>query len=241
MAPGAGTVRAANAPVAIVKSLATEAARVNYPTYAADYQLFVGWLGQFFTFDEITDADVAAGKLAGYKLAILPNNAVMSAEEIAALEEFVAGGGKLLAVFSVSLRDPSLKLVGLQLGEMLGVRWVQWMSDPGFQQIEVVEPAPVLEGAPLTIPVGTGSSQIVEVLPNGRMLAVRASADGTMAMSNPAVIVESEAGIYIANHILSGTNLAFPETQQLLYTIIKHYAPDSVKQPFTPVELAVQQ
>lgn len=234
------TAAAAKAPVVVVKSLATEAAKVNYPTYDADYQLFVGWLGQFFTYDEITDGDVAAGNLAGYKLAILPNNAVLSAEEIAAIEEFVAGGGKVLAVFSVGLRDPSLKLVGLQLGDLMGVRWIQWMGDTSFQQIEVVDPGEVLAGAPLTIPVGTGSSQIVEVLPNGRMLAVRASKDGMMAMNNPAVIVESKAGIYFANHILAGANLVLPEAQELVYTIIKNYAPEAVKQAFAPVELAIE-
>ncbi|HHV55249.1 MAG TPA: hypothetical protein GXX55_07370 [Firmicutes bacterium] len=227
----------AGSPIAVVKSLKTLNAKANYPTYQAEYDQFTGWLKQFFAYDELTDDDVVAGKLAGYQLVILPNNAVMSPAEVDAITQFAKGGGKVFAVFSVGLRNPGLQLVGLQLGPLFGVKWVQWMGDQNFKQIQIVEESPILKDAPQVIPVGTGSTQIIELVGDGRMLGVRASADGTLAMSNPAVIVESDAGVYFANQILAGANLQAPEAQQLVYSIIKAYAPGAVIQAFAPVEV----
>lgn len=228
----------AAAPIALVHSERTAAAAANYPTYEDEYKTAAKWLSNYFAYDVLSDQDVENGKLAGYKLAILPENAVMSSAHVQALKDFAAAGGKILAVFSTSLRDDQLKLTGLQLGDLLGVKWVQWSPDKAFQQIEFIESSPVLAGAPQTVPVSGGSTQLVEVLDNGKVLGVRASSDGTLAMTNPAVVVESAAGLYIGSPVFAQQLLTGLEMQQLLYAVIKNYAPEAVKAEFQPMSFA---
>lgn len=54
--------------------------------------------------DKLTEA-AASGKLASYDTVILPNVAILDAEQVAALDAFVAAGGGLLATFDTSSFD----------------------------------------------------------------------------------------------------------------------------------------
>lgn len=229
-------VQAARTPLVLVRSERTSAARQNYPTYDEEFNTAAGWLDRFFSFDIITERDVEAGRLseAGYKLAILPENAVMTGREVQAWQQFVADGGKIIAVFSTALRDENLALVGMQLGELLRIRWLRWMNDPTFRQIQLVEPSPSFTGLPKAIPVRSGS-QIVELLPGGRMVAGRADANGVLSRSYPAVIVESDAGLYFALPVFEEQILVVPELQQALYAAIRAYVPQAVKAEFSPI------
>ena len=87
----------------------------------------------------IDDTDVAAGMLADRRLAIYPQNPVVSEAEAQALRAFVAGGGKIAAFYSL----PEA------LAQILGVRGTGWTKAlyPGqFSRIQVVDRA--LAGAP---------------------------------------------------------------------------------------------
>lgn len=237
---GGQAAAAGSSPVALILSERTAAATVNYPTYEKEFNTASAWLDNFFSYDIISDREVEAGKLTGYKLAILPENAVMSAQEVQAYRDFVAQGGKVIIVFSTSLRNDQLKLSGLQLGDLVGVAWVQWASDPNFKQIKIVDAGDILADAPASIPVPTGSSQQVQLVGSGKVLAVRAGADGSPSVENPAVIVASDAGVYFAVPVFLPDLLAAPELQQAVYATIKYYAPEAVKAPFAAVEIPVQ-
>lgn len=62
-------------------------------------------------YDIVGDQDVAAGRLAGKKVAILPLNPVLPKSAAAKLEAFVAGGGKLIACYR--LPSPLDRLLGV--------------------------------------------------------------------------------------------------------------------------------
>lgn len=224
---GFGLTQAAAAEVAVIYSTRTQQATANYPTYDEDFQALAAWMEPLFEFDVITDDEALTGALNEYKLAILPNNGVMSAADVSALEDFVRMGGKILAFYSTSLRTGELALVGYQIGGLLGLAWNQFTVDEAFDAIEIVEDHPALAKAPQVIPVGAKAVQDVAVVSGGRAVGVRASADGTA--SGNAVIVASDAGIFITNHMASATNLAIDEVQQLLISIITYYAPEAGK------------
>lgn len=214
------------AEIAVIYSLVTERASANYPTYAQDFQAFSTWLESNFEFDVLTEEEVIAGALKPYRLAILPNNGVMSDAEVRALREFVQSGGKLLAFYSTSLRDPGLALVGYQIGDIFGITWSRFTTDPNFQAIKIDTRHPALAKAPELVRTATSAVQEIQVT-TGRVLGVRATADGVA--SENAVIAGNDNAIFIANHMASPSNLAFEDVQQLLKSIITYFAPNSVR------------
>ena len=89
----------AKKPLAVVRSQKTIDKPANYPSYPADFDFFVKWLEKFAEFDIITDADVEAGVLRNYEAILLPDNAVMGADEVDAYFDFIDRGGRLLHAF----------------------------------------------------------------------------------------------------------------------------------------------
>jgi hypothetical protein len=64
--------------------------------------------------------------LAEYELVILPNVACMSDRLAAILEEYVAGGGKILSTYDSGLLDPRGRTrPDLALGDVLGIRYLE--------------------------------------------------------------------------------------------------------------------
>lgn len=224
---GLGLGYVAAAEIAVIYSTRTEQATANYPTYDDDFRALTTWMEPLFEFDVITDGEALTGVLGEYKLAILPNNGVMSSDDVAALQRFVRSGGKLLAFYSTSLRGADLALLGYQIGDLLGLSWDQFTVDEGFEAIKIVADHPALAKAPSLIPVGAKAVQAVEVTSGGEAVGVRAAADGTA--SNNAVVVASDGGIFITNHMASSTNLVIDEVQRLLISIISYYAPGAGK------------
>lgn len=214
------------ADLVVVHSTITEGATANYPTYRNDFDALTDWMESHFDFDVIADTEVVHGALDGYSLAILPNNGVMSSAEVDAIRNFTESGGKVLAFYSTSLRDPNLSLVGYQIGDTFGLSWSRFVTDPEFDVIRIVSDHPALANAPREIPIASRATQEVDVM-SGEIVGARATADGVVSAN--AVIVATENGMLITNHMASGPNLAFDEVQQLLYSIIAHYAPGSVR------------
>ncbi len=69
------------------------------------FGFFRAMLDHHFPVDIITESDLEAGLATGYKVLILPNTACMSAASMAAVRDFVAAGGGLVATGSTSLYD----------------------------------------------------------------------------------------------------------------------------------------
>ena len=107
-----GTIRGMVAPAGVVvyRNDAGAAEESGAPRYARLMADALDRLG--LTYDLIGDKEVAAGRLAGKKVAILPLNPVLPAGAAAAMRKFVAGGGRLIVAYR--LPDP--------LGELLGVQ-----------------------------------------------------------------------------------------------------------------------
>ncbi len=68
-------------------------------------------------YETVGDKAVAAGRLAGKKVAILPLNPVLPTPAAGAVRRFVAAGGKLLVCYH--LPDPLGEMLGLRLGEAI--------------------------------------------------------------------------------------------------------------------------
>lgn len=234
----------APSPLVLVYSERT-ATSGTYPAYEDTFAAAQTWLGRFFRYEVISDRDVEAGKLVNsqqdglaktspFKLAILPDNAIMTAAEAKAWAEFVAAGGKIIAVSSTSVRDENKVLTTMRLGDLLGVWWKQYLPTGSYKQIRVTDETSVLAqalaqaGAPTVIEV-EGTAQMVEVLDNGKQVAVRANAEGVKSFIYPAAVVESPAGLYFGLPVFDPQVLAWPDLQQALYAVIKYYVPEAVK------------
>ena len=74
--------------------------------------------------DVLDDKEVAAGKLAGKKIALLPLNSVLPPADLRQVRKFVAGGGKLI-VFRL-LPRPLGELLGVRTGREVGKKDSQW-------------------------------------------------------------------------------------------------------------------
>lgn len=74
-------------------------------------------------FDILPEARIGADTLAPYKVVILANAALLSAEHQAAIREYVRGGGGLVSSYETSLRGPDLRpLAEYGLADVFGVR-----------------------------------------------------------------------------------------------------------------------
>jgi hypothetical protein len=67
--------------------------------------IYLALLEGRFLFDFLHEGDLASDKLKKYKTVILPNIALLSDAECAALKSFAAGGGSIMASFETSLYD----------------------------------------------------------------------------------------------------------------------------------------
>jgi hypothetical protein len=77
--------------------------------------------GRFF-FDFLHEADLVSDKLKKYKAVILPNIALLSDAECAALKSFAAGGGSIMASFETSLYDEkNVRRNDFGLAEVFGI------------------------------------------------------------------------------------------------------------------------
>lgn len=223
-------------PIVLVYSKKT-AALGETPNYDATVVAAKMWLNRYFRCDIITELDVEKGKLetSNYKVAILPDNAVMSAAEVKAWQKFAAGGGKILAAALTSTRNEKNSPVPMQLGDLLGVWYEQSLASGTYQQILVTQDSMLSRAGVAPAIQVQGPAYLVDPLENGTPVAVRANAEGTRSLIYPSAVVESPAGLYFGLPIFNPQVLAWPDLQQMLYQVLAYLAPAAVKADFTPV------
>jgi len=106
------TAEMGRAVVAVYRNLAGVKVEESVPHFA---RLVGEWLDAMdVDYEVLGDEAVAAGGLHGKRVVILPLNPVLPAADAAALERFVAGGGKLLACYH--LPKPLGRLLGVRVG-----------------------------------------------------------------------------------------------------------------------------
>jgi uncharacterized lipoprotein YddW (UPF0748 family) len=163
----------------------------------------------------LTDNDVAGGALAGKKVAVLCYNPGISAEAVAQLREFCAGGGKVIAFYNGN-RD---------LLDLLGVANVTYKprTVPGQYATVTFEGAP--EGTPASMGQDTWNINSFSAGGNNaRIIGWWTDVEGKRG--DPAVLL-SDNGAYMG-HILTGSD---PDNQGMfLVALIGHFMPEVWKQ-----------
>ncbi|NOZ24239.1 MAG: family 10 glycosylhydrolase [Planctomycetes bacterium] len=163
-------------------------------------------------FDLLTDEQVIAGKLAGYKLAIFPFNSVTQEDEIGQILKFVEGGGKLMWFYGY---PPALgKTLGIGKYGYRGVKY------PGeFYTMKFTDAPP---GFPHEVHQESPNSRIVEeILPGSRAIAFWHDKDGKNT-GVPAVVLSPNS--LFVSHVLWANADADQQSRFLLATIC-HFIP----------------
>ncbi len=127
----------AASPIGVVKSARNAQAYqdAHLGTYDDDYVQFRHTLENAnVRFDELTDADLAAGstKLTGYKLLILPLSIDLAPEGVSSVTEFVRGGGKLVVTDANGMPLPG----GVALEGLTGVTISKQTNISDKQKVE---------------------------------------------------------------------------------------------------------
>ena len=98
-------------------------------------------------FEMVHDGMLAAEQLAGLRVVALPNVAALSDRQCRQLEEFVAGGGSLLATYETSLYDEwGRRRDDFGLGRLFGVRAAGPAEGPIKNSYLALAPGPLTDG-----------------------------------------------------------------------------------------------
>lgn len=155
----------------------------------------------------LTDDDLAAGRLMGYAVAILPTNPVMGPEHVEPIKAFLRAGGALLTSYETSVRRLDRQPgQGMQLAELFQVDLQGW--DQGakkYAYIHVTDAAhPVFQGLQPYIPMRRNMTFVVEPLPDGRTIGTWVDADKLTPSQEPpqdAAVIVTDRTVYFAENI----------------------------------------
>lgn len=89
-----------------------------------------------YSFTRLSDKDVEAGKLANFKLALLPDSTGMSMKEQKELEKFNAAGKGIVMVWGYGAFDENAfdQMDHAPLERIFGVKFTGWQGDPNVGQ-----------------------------------------------------------------------------------------------------------
>ncbi|MBE3577008.1 MAG: hypothetical protein IMX00_04885 [Limnochordales bacterium] len=186
-----------------------------------------------FSFTEISVEDLEAGNLGDAKVLILPNTRRMSPAEVAAVQEFLGRGGRLLALGQTSFRDDKNQKVrdeSYQLADEIGIAYVAWFgAAPKHAYARVVaKDHPIFAGLPEFIRFPRYWAMVNTVRGGAKILAEWYDEDqltpSQAVPENNGAIIEGPAGnvIYIGDMIFTPGGADQPELQQLAINIIKY-------------------
>mgnify|MGYP000916638626 CR=1 FL=1 len=196
---GTNTIRAGGGEAKTVQSVASTVAGL-----LADAGIRTSTIG---------DEDVERGALADYDFAIFPYNPNMSDEEVAAIREYVDGGGHIMAFYSLHAG----------LGEILGVRGVGWQQQEYEGQMSEIrfEDAAEFQGLPEAVTQRSWNLTVVEPTEGARVIGWWYDGEGNR--TDLPAFVASDAGLYMS-HILTETGR--PAKQRMLVAMLGRYVPE---------------
>jgi hypothetical protein len=192
-----------------------------------DSPLAERWLEQAgVPFARRDGASLGAAPLAGMKLLILPMHSVTTSAAVANIQEYLAGGGKLVAVYwGTVAADGAGSHPAYQLTTQLGIRPVGWTDSPGALSLSSGGggalpylgaqvtlsgcPAVVVEPAPGSMPVGRWVGPEAASLASGYVGGVYLRG----------------GVIYLAADVLRPSSDR-PENRELLFWAMQRVAPD---------------
>lgn len=210
----AACVAAQQPEVAILRNTSSAEAR---PDDVRTVQQYLGIVSKHLEssgipFDVVTDEQAIEGALARYKLGIMPFGVSWSAEEVASLQEYVAGGGKLLWFYAAP-RDV-YRLMGIE-------KTIYRHADyPGeFHTMEFADAPP---GFPDSVRQQSPNGQIAQQLAEGaRAMALWHDTEGKDT-GVPAV-VESDAGLWVSHVLWADADVS--QQQHFVLAAVGHYVP----------------
>jgi len=135
-----------------------------------------------YQYDFLTTEQIEAGKLAGYRVLILPDSIALSDSEVSAMRKFVQSGGVLISDAETGLMDGHARWQAAgRLDDVLGVQRVDLRSAPN-------QPAPV----ELHMTLSSGDTDL-EVLPAGLNLRATTGRPGA-ATENSLFLIDNSFG-----------------------------------------------
>jgi len=158
-----------------------------------------------FVFDFLHEEDLPTARVKKYKTLILPNVALLSDAECAALQEFVADGGSVMASFETGLYDDrNIKRAELGIAKLFGIKTLgphQTRVGNGFMaRIERQHPlldgfsgTDWLPGAQYLLPLAPVSDPVLTVIPPFVNYPPELAYPPVAKTDQPAVVVK-EAG-----------------------------------------------
>ncbi len=181
----------------------------------------------------VDDAALAAGfRKREEKLLILLNARRMSAAQVRTVREFVAGGGRLFAMYQASFRseaDLEAAREGFQLADLFGVSFAGWQGSPplnGYIRRTVPEGHPLWAGLPEFVGLPGHAAMVVKLPPGERLVAGEWFNDDRLSPSHPeadnAAIVLKGRVAYAGGMLLAPENLAEPGVRGLVANIIAY-------------------
>jgi uncharacterized lipoprotein YddW (UPF0748 family) len=163
-------------------------------------------------FEDLTDSDVLAGKLAQRQVAVFTYNWVLPDAESAEVERFLAGGGKIIVFYAVPPR----------LAPRLGLRLLRHeQSDPVGLFSAMKFNTGLVAGMPEVVPQASWNINVVETLPaKGQVLAEWLDNRGRPT-GRPAWVL-SKDGAWMSHILLPGDLQA---KRRMLLAVIGHFLP----------------
>lgn len=164
-------------------------------------------------FDLIHDEDITSERLAGYKTVILPNAALLSASACSALQNYVNGGGGIVATFETSLynewgnRNPDFALAQIFGASAKGA--VEGPLENSYLQVDRRHPlldgldTPVLPGPIFRVPIQNVPDPILSRIPPYPAYPVEFTYEHSHATTGPSVVVKEDKGrtVYFSDDI----------------------------------------
>ncbi|MGV3724380.1 MAG: hypothetical protein ACO1SX_26080 [Actinomycetota bacterium] len=169
---------------------------------------------------------LGAAPIAGMKLLILPMHSVTTPAAVANIQEYLAGGGKLIAVYWGTLAsDGANTNPAYQLTTQLGIRPVGWTDAPGSLSLSSGGGGALpYSGAQITL---TGNPAVVVEpapgsLPVGRWVGPEAA---SLASGYVGAVYLRGGVIYLASDVLRPSNDRL-ENREVLFWAMQRVAPD---------------
>ncbi|MCX7598442.1 MAG: family 10 glycosylhydrolase, partial [Armatimonadetes bacterium] len=164
-------------------------------------------------FDRLGDEDVAAGKLAGYRIAIFAYSPLWAPGEADALAAFVQNGGKAMVFYTAPT-----EVLGV-----LGFRATGYQRDDGTGLFHACQAAPdaSVEGLPPEFVQDSWNINGAEPARDDARVLYFWRPRGGQATGQPAILL-SDGGLYMT-HVLTRNDLG--KKARMLFAVVAHFIP----------------
>lgn len=193
-----------------------------------DSPLAEKWLDQAgIAYIHRTGPSLGAAPVTGTRLLILPLQSVTTAAAVSHVQEFMAGGGKVVGIYWGTVApDGAANYPAYQLCPQLGVRPVGWLDGPPGKLSLATGGAGSLPYSGSEVELPGSPTVVVQPLP-GALPVARWTGPGTSEVPSSYIgaVYLRGGSVYVAANILRGTR-DVPACRELLFWAMQRVAPD---------------